>query len=532
MHGVDWLILIFVYIFHFAAKAMSHVPLMTTVSDQVEGFVVGENSGKVYFHGKASTVVIDHNHVTIRNTDQNRSVLLDWPASALIGMRYDAIKSKNKKAFKAELYFYMIRKGCCDSASQDHRRQRKVLTLIFYTDESVLSNWLHSIQAFVAGRIPIHVDGETPEVTSTEPVIMPPRRFVAFVNPKSGAGTALKIWKRIVEPMLAEAGIMTTLIVTQYANHAKEYVINPNNLGPEIEAVVIVGGDGLLFEVVNGIGSREDSEALFKRLVLAPIPGGTGNGLVKSILFRIHEEGKPINATFCTIKGISYPIDLSRVVTKSGHRHLSFLSLAWGLIADVDILSESMRFLGELRLYVAAVYFILARRMYEGRLKMKLVNDTTNYQSGSFATVSSISLDPKHPIILKDPQKVNRLISSDQDHGDGWVTLQSKFLMVFVIQTSHCSMSVYSGPGVELNDGIFTVIVVQDIGRAGLASLLLSMDSGEYINNPNVRIFKCSQYVLEPLTSRGRYSLDGEVIEYGQIEGTMLPSAARVKSLY
>ena len=62
------------------------------------------------------------------------------------------------------------------------------------------------------------------------------------------------------------------------------------------------------------------------------------------------------------------------MTTKDGKSHISFLSLAWGLVSDVDILSESMRYLGESRLYVAAVYFMIRRRYYNGRLRMKLVS--------------------------------------------------------------------------------------------------------------------------------------------------------------
>ena len=41
----------------------------------------------------------------------------------------------------------------------------------------------------------------------------------------------------------------------------------------------------------------------------------------------------------------------------------------------MDILSETMRYLGETRLHVAAVYFMVRRRYYDGRLRMKLVAD-------------------------------------------------------------------------------------------------------------------------------------------------------------
>jgi hypothetical protein len=38
-------------------------------------------------------------------------------------------------------------------------------------------------------------------------------------------------------------------------------------------------------------------------------------------------------------------------------------------------------------------------------------------------------------------------------------------------------------------------------------------------------------YSLEPLTDQGIYTLDGEVVEYGKLEATMLPNAARILKL-
>ena len=97
------------------------------------------------------------------------------------------------------------------------------------------------------------------------------------------------------------------------------------------------------------------------------VPGGTGNGLAKSVLFECGEDFSAINATYVAIKGSLRPIDLS-IVETPGKKQYSFLSFAWGLISDIDILSESMRYLGETRLYVAAVYFIAQKRVYRGRL--------------------------------------------------------------------------------------------------------------------------------------------------------------------
>ena len=65
---------------------------------------------------------------------------------------------------------------------------------------------------------------------------------------------------------------------------------------------------------------------------------------------------KPVlHATFLVAKHKVVPMDLVSVETCTGQRLYSFLSVAWGIIADVDIESERFRSLGNARFTVGAV---------------------------------------------------------------------------------------------------------------------------------------------------------------------------------
>ena len=81
----------------------------------------------------------------------------------------------------------------------------------------------------------------------------------------------------------------------------------------QISVVVIIGGDGLVFEVISGLMTREDSKYFLTKLSFAPIPGGSGNGLIKSILHESNELYSPENAIYVAIRGKSSPLDLSQV---------------------------------------------------------------------------------------------------------------------------------------------------------------------------------------------------------------------------
>lgn len=50
------------------------------------------------------------------------------------------------------------------------------------------------------------------------------------------------------------------------------------------DGIISVSGDGLLHEIVNGLMRRDDWLEISAKLTLGGIPGGTGNGLIKSLL--------------------------------------------------------------------------------------------------------------------------------------------------------------------------------------------------------------------------------------------------------
>jgi len=61
------------------------------------------------------------------------------------------------------------------------------------------------------------------------------------------------------------------------------------------------------------------------------------------------------HATFLIAKHSVMPLDLVEVDTCMGQRLYSFLQIAWGIVADVDIESERFRSLGNARFTVGTV---------------------------------------------------------------------------------------------------------------------------------------------------------------------------------
>jgi hypothetical protein len=66
----------------------------------------------------------------------------------------------------------------------------------------------------------------------------------------SGSGGSLKTWHETVAPFLVSADIAPRLVVTTHAGHAGQTVSEMDSAALlQLLAVVVVGGDGLLYEV-------------------------------------------------------------------------------------------------------------------------------------------------------------------------------------------------------------------------------------------------------------------------------------------
>ncbi|KAJ0050714.1 hypothetical protein NL108_005093, partial [Boleophthalmus pectinirostris] len=106
------------------------------------------------------------------------------------------------------------------------------------------------------------------------------RRMMILVNPQSGRGQALSLYNSHVQKMLQEAGLPHSLLITERQNHARELVRDMDLT--QWDGLVIMSGDGLLFEVINGLMERPDWEEAI-RTPLAILPGGSGNALAASV---------------------------------------------------------------------------------------------------------------------------------------------------------------------------------------------------------------------------------------------------------
>jgi hypothetical protein len=88
--------------------------------------------------------------------------------------------------------------------------------------------------------------------------------------------------------------------------------------------------------------------------------------------YREQHQDQVIAAAKNVLSGKTIPMDIVRVYN-SHNIYYSFLSIGWGLIADIDIESERLRILGGNRFTVWALVRTLSLRRYPGRLHFRPV---------------------------------------------------------------------------------------------------------------------------------------------------------------
>lgn len=109
------------------------------------------------------------------------------------------------------------------------------------------------------------------------------RKVLILLNPKSGSGKAREMFQKNVAPVFIEAEVQFELHITKYANYAREFVRSHDIYS--WRSIVVVGGDGIYYEVINGLFERPDWQEAFDSVPIGIIPCGSGNGLARTIAY-------------------------------------------------------------------------------------------------------------------------------------------------------------------------------------------------------------------------------------------------------
>ncbi|KAF6718919.1 Sphingosine kinase 1 [Oryzias melastigma] len=364
--------------------------------------------------------------------------------------------------------------------------------------------------------------------------------MLLLVNPQSGKGQALTLYNSQIKPMLNDAGIRHTMLPTEHQNHAREFVKGADL--SQWDALVIMSGDGLLYEVINGLLERSDWEEAI-RTPLGILPGGSGNALAASIhhysgASPVFGEDLLVSCGFLLCRAAVFPMDLVSVHLSSGQRLFSFLSLAWGFVADVDVESEKYRHFGSARFTVGTLVRLASLRIYRGRLAYLPAGSSTVLHRGAPLPVQSCpSRNSNNSVTLRRTEggpPDSLLPPLDQPLPDDWVAVREQdFVLMLAMHQSHLAEDLLAAPDASLSDGVIHLFyVTAGISRAALLRLFRAMEKGTHLAAPCQHLVhaKVRALRLEPLSPKGVITVDGEVVEYGPLQAEAHRGLARMIS--
>lgn len=161
-----------------------------------------------------------------------------------------------------------------------------------------------------------------------------------IVNIRGGSGKAFLKWNKI-QRILKDRNIEYKTHITQRAGHASEIARTLSRSGEEDLRLIVVGGDGALNEVINGIGRNENGSIYiegFSKIKVGLIPTGSGNDFSRGMNIPRHNPEKALERILNA--GTGRKIDLGKATVfddngTSSTENLFAISSGFGLDAIV-----------------------------------------------------------------------------------------------------------------------------------------------------------------------------------------------------
>lgn len=387
------------------------------------------------------------------------------------------------------------------------------------------------------------------------------RKLMIFINPKSGSGQSMQNFEKIVKPMLLESHIGNnfTCIISKHAGHIREYCEHELDLNVYNE-IITCGGDGTLNEAINGILLRLEKEGsidLLKKIRFSVIPSGSGNAM--SSHFQKNLIG--FNATTtdsCLVKraglficrGLSSPLDVWAVFQPNKGRSYGIANFSYGGIADVDLGTEFIRFIGDLRYILGSIYYAFFGRYYSGNLtciipkrymdlKKQNTVDVSEFKynhsiasafSGSVETIRERTTRLDAPFTRHFLSKELVEMGLQNYHADGFHEVNfdeyekveekdQEYAYMFASNVSHAAADFVASHISFHNDSLIDLMFVKKPASPfELLSILMSCETGEYHKHSKWMYRKIKAFYFKPTSSKESYlTVDGEAVQYAPI---------------
>lgn len=304
--------------------------------------------------------------------------------------------------------------------------------------------------------------------------------YYFIVNPASRTGNGMKVWK-IVQNKLQELHIEYRVYFTRYKYHAKKIAqeICASNLGNK--KIVILGGDGTVNEVINGIDSYND-------VILGYIPSGSSNDLARSLKI----PADPLKALDRILNGKYYDyIDHGVVSLSSGEERKKF-AVSMGIGFDASVTYEALN----------SRFKWILNKIKLGKLTYPLL--------------------AIKQLIRHKPTKAHVIVDNHKEYHYNRV-----FFIANMIQVSEGG-GLKMAPNADCKDGKLTVCIIHDLPKIAIIFILPAMIFGKHPIFPGVELFDATTIEIK-MDKKIMVHTDGEYYgTYDHIVASCTEEAVRM----
>ncbi|MCU0640480.1 MAG: diacylglycerol kinase family lipid kinase [Candidatus Margulisbacteria bacterium] len=293
-------------------------------------------------------------------------------------------------------------------------------------------------------------------------------RTYFIVNPRSASGQTAKRWPAIKQAFEAALGPLD-FALTEGPGHATRLALLAQAQG--FETIVAVGGDGTLHEVLNGISEQA---------VLGYYPSGTGQDFSQTMGIAGQTMADHVKRL---LKGEQKRIDVGLVTYRSpaggetARKFINVSSLGFSAHVVQRVNRSSKRLGGKMTFLLGVLRSLLLLKNHQLRIEV-----------------------------------------------DGAEFFNGRSLIVTMANGRFFGGSMMIAPGAEVDDGLFEVVVVAEMGRLEVLLNIGSIYAGRHLTHPKIKLVRGREItVSSPETAW--IEADGELLGVTEAKFQLLRQA-------
>jgi diacylglycerol kinase (ATP) len=262
-------------------------------------------------------------------------------------------------------------------------------------------------------------------------------KLLIIFNPSAAHGRSVKKLA-VIRRSFENLGMDATFLPTSHPGHGAELVADTDLSG--YDGVVAAGGDGTLFEVLNGLYRHPRAE----RVPLGLLPIGTGNAFARELQLRGDTLAHAIEILH---RGRTRQVDVGHV--KAAEQSFYFINIVvMGFAVDAGLTARKLKFLGEPAYTLATLWQVLKLKSY--------------------------------PLIMET---------------DG-VARKSDNIFIAVSNSRYTGTHFLIAPSASLDDGQLDLTVLEKLPRSRLLKLFPSIYSGRHVEYDEVMSLRAAHVVF------------------------------------